>query len=54
MAKKPATKLFTIGVRFSASEKSALEKYARAEERPMSVMLRKIVVDHLREKGLLK
>lgn len=54
MAKKLATQLFTIGVRFSASEKAALEKYAKVEERPVSVMLRKIVADHLREKGLLK
>lgn len=53
-AKKPATKLLTIGVRFSPVEKAALEKYAGAEDRPVSVMLRKIVVDCLREKGHLK
>ena len=54
MGKKPATKLHTIGVRFEPREKAALEKHAAAEQRPVSVMLRKIVVDYLREKGVLK
>ena len=52
--KKPATKLHTIGVRFAPNEKAALEKYASGEDRPVSVMLRKIVVDFLREKAVLK
>jgi hypothetical protein len=52
--KKPATKLFTIGVRFSAIEKTALEKCAKVDERPISVEVRKIVADYLRAKGFLK
>ena len=54
MGKKPATKLLTVGVRFSPDEKVALEKHAADEQRPASVMLRKIVVDYLKGKGLLK
>ena len=52
--KKPATKLHIIGVGFAPNEKVALEKYASAEDRPVSVMLRKIVVDCLRREGFLK
>ena len=40
-----------IGVRFFLKEKAAIDRYAKIEKRPTSVMLRKIVVDHLREKG---
>jgi hypothetical protein len=52
--KKPATKLFTIGVRFSAIEKAALERCARVDDRPISVEIRKIVADYLRVNGFLK
>jgi hypothetical protein len=52
--KKPATKLYTIGVRFSAPEKTALEKCARVDERPISVEIRKIVADYLRARELIE
>ena len=53
-AKKPATRLYPIGTRFSAAEKAALEKCAAKDDRPVTVMMRKIVADYLREHGYLK
>lgn len=42
-----------IGVRFSPEAHEALERLARADERSMSALIRKIVEDWLRMKGLL-
>jgi hypothetical protein len=57
MTKTPLTKkpmAFTVGVRFSQAEKIALEKCAKADERLISVMLRKLVTDGLKARGFLK
>ncbi len=51
---RPAGRLYIIGVRFSAKERAAIESAAKADDRPVSVLIRKIVVDALKAKGLLK
>jgi hypothetical protein len=42
-----------LAVRLSAAEAAALERAARADERPASTMARKIILGWLRENGLL-
>jgi uncharacterized protein (DUF1778 family) len=42
-----------IGIRLDASEKEALERAARADERSMSFFARKIIADWLRANGFL-
>lgn len=46
MAKEPA-----LGIRLEASERKALENAAKADQRPLSAMSRKIIVDWLRANG---
>ena len=43
-----------IGVRFSTDERAALEKAAAADDRSMSALARKIVVEWLRANGWLQ
>ncbi len=43
-----------IGVRFSTDERAALEKAARADDRSMSALARKIVVEWLRQHGWME
>jgi hypothetical protein len=43
-----------LGVRLEPEEREALERAAQADARPQSALVRKIVVDWLRENGWLK
>jgi hypothetical protein len=43
-----------ISVRFLPAVKTALEKAAAKDERPLSSMVQKIVADYLRAEGFLK
>jgi hypothetical protein len=47
-------KATVISVRLGAEEKAALDKYSADDRRPVSMMLRIIVADFLREKEYLK
>lgn len=47
-------KLEPIGIRFADKERSALAKAAEADDRPLSSMARKLVVEALRKAGWLK
>jgi hypothetical protein len=47
-------KLEPIGVRLEPEERAALEKAAAADDRAMSALARKILVDWLRKGGWLK
>lgn len=42
-----------IGIRLEAAEKAALEQAAAADDRSMSAMVRKIIVEWLRKHGHL-
>jgi hypothetical protein len=44
----------TVGVRFPVEEKAALTRAAAADDRPVAWLVRKVVRDHLREKGYLE
>lgn len=46
MAKDPA-----LGIRLESDERAALERAAKADERPLSAMGRKILVEWLRGNG---
>ena len=48
------TKTDPIGIRLEPEEKAALAKAAAADERTMSAMARKIIVDWLRRHGHMK
>lgn len=48
------TKTEPIGVRLELDERAAIEAAAAADDRPVSPMMRKIVVDWLRSNGWLK
>ena len=52
--KKPEFRDTTIGVRFTTVEKMAVEKWAKAQDLPASVVMRRVVLDALRKEGLLK
>lgn len=47
-------KVSVISVRIGEEEKAALDAYARDDQRPVSMMIRKILTDVLREAGYLK
>ena len=49
----PMTKEPALGIRLEADEKAALEAAAKADQRPLSAMGRKIIADWLRERGYL-
>ncbi|MDQ6703222.1 MAG: hypothetical protein M3Z96_09045 [Pseudomonadota bacterium] len=53
MVKKAPGKTFTVGVRFTEAERIGLVKCAESDDRPVSVMLHKIVYEYLREEGFL-
>ena len=40
-----------IGVRLDPSEREALERAAKVDERPMSALARKVLVDWLKKNG---
>jgi hypothetical protein len=48
------TKTDPIGVRLEPNEKAALEKAALADDRSLSAMARKILVEWLRKNGHMK
>jgi len=48
------TKTDPIGVRLAPAEREALEKAAAADDRALSAMARKILVEWLRKHGHLK
>ncbi len=49
----PMTKEPALGIRLEADEKAALEAAAKADQRPLSAMGRKIIADWLRTHGFL-
>jgi len=49
----PMTKEPALGIRLEADEKAALETAAKADQRPLSAMGRKIIADWLRANGYL-
>jgi hypothetical protein len=52
--KKSLVKVAPLSVRFLPAARAALEKAALADDRPVSVLAQKIIVDWLKEKGFLK
>jgi|HubBroStandDraft_3_1064219.scaffolds.fasta_scaffold4413672_1 hypothetical protein len=52
--KKSSIKLAPVSVRFLPAAKAALEKAALADDRPVSVLAQKIIVDWLKANGFLK
>ena len=52
--KKSLIKLEPISIRLLPSTKAALEKAARADERPVTAMAAKILSDWLKANGFLK
>lgn len=50
----PMTKEPALGVRLEAHEKAALERAAKADQRPLSAMIRKITTEWLRANGWLE
>lgn len=46
-------KLALIGIRLDAAEKEALEHAAQADDRTVSALARRIIVEWLRSKGVL-
>ena len=52
--KNPSLKSDVLGIRLEASERDALERAARRDDRPVSTMARKIILDWLREHDLLE
>ena len=51
---KPAKEYPPLSVRFDHDIRAALEKAAKADMRPVSHLVQKIVADWLKEKGFLK
>ena len=51
---KGVMKIEPIGIRFSEDERAALEKAAAKDDRKLSAMARKLVVDGLRRRGYLR
>ena len=49
----PMPKRPPLGIRFEDQEQDALERAAKADERPTSAMGRKIILDWLRANGFL-
>jgi hypothetical protein len=49
-----ATVSETVGVRFPAHEKAALERAAAADDRTVAQLVRKIAREHLRQAGYLE
>ncbi len=47
-------KLNPTPIRFTAEEHAALARAAEADQRPLSAMARKIIVDWLKERGWLE
>ncbi|HEY8098315.1 MAG TPA: hypothetical protein VIE65_19820 [Methylobacter sp.] len=47
-------KVSVISVRLGDAEKAALDAYAKDDQRPISMMIRKILSDTLRGAGYLK
>ena len=47
-------KLEPIGIRFADEERKALQKAANADDRSISAMARKLVVDALKKAGWMK
>ena len=47
-------KLTPIAIRLEPRERDALEQAARADDRALSAMARRIIAEWLREKGFLK
>ena len=43
-----------IGIRLEPAERDALERAAAGDDRPMSALARKVLVDWLRKNGWLK
>jgi hypothetical protein len=50
----PMTKEPALGVRLESHEKAALERAAKADQRPLSAMIRKITTEWLRANGWLE
>lgn len=48
------TKTDPVGIRLEPEERAALERAAAADDRPMSALARKILVEWLRKHGHLK
>lgn len=48
------SKLDPIGVRLTVEEKRALEHAAAADDRPVSALARKVLIDWLREHGWIQ
>jgi uncharacterized protein (DUF1778 family) len=49
-----ATPAQTFSIRLTAQDRKALERAAKAEERPVTVMARKIITDWLRKQQSTK
>jgi hypothetical protein len=49
----PVTKRPPLGIRFENDEQEALERAAALDDRPVSAMGRKIILDWLRANGFL-
>jgi hypothetical protein len=52
--KKSLVKMAPVSVRFLPAAKAALEKAAKSDDRPVSVLAQKIIVDWLKTNGFLK
>jgi uncharacterized protein (DUF1778 family) len=53
MADRPSRKDASIGIRLEEDERAALERAAAADDRPLSALARKMIVDALRRGGWL-